>query len=188
MSKQSDANKVFNANAGMSRKTIIGLIEAQLGVSAAYASTLYATANKQGMDQSAKPTSNVKTTKENKMAITKFDRATLKALRNELDVAMKAVTEKYNISHKLGGIRFTETDFTVKVSVQVGSGADSARLTWEKYAPMFGLKASDFGKSFFHRGAKFKIVGIKPNARNNPVVAESARGARYVFTTDDVLI
>lgn len=58
---------------------------------------------------------------------------------------------------------------------------NKAKREWDLYCRNFGLKPEHFGKSFKFRKGIYTIVELKPNSPKYPIIAVSARGARYKF-------
>lgn len=110
--------------------------------------------------------------------ITQFNRTNLKAVNDEINDVLSKVLEKYGLSVKLGDISFDDNSFKTKLTVSTGSKSDSLKRDFEKHAPKFGLKKSDFGKTINWSGEVFKIVGIKPRSTKYPLLAEK-KGVVY---------
>lgn len=54
----------------------------------------------------------------------------------------------------------------------VESKAASTQHAWSYYAPRFGLKVEDFGRTFPFRGRKYQVIGINPGAPTYPIEAK----------------
>lgn len=113
-----------------------------------------------------------------------MDRETAKDLRSEMQIALNNVANKHGMVVKLGNGTFTSNQFWLKVTFQdddEGSGSFE-ETNFKQYASMFGLKPSDFGRTFTYNGKRYKVVGIKPQARRFPIVAErQPDGRRFKF-------
>lgn len=184
MSNQQKANDIYNAMAsrGIYRKEVIEQIVKALGVSQAYASTLYATAKKKSGQGSTSPsTSNT----SSRSTITKFDRKNLRNLRADLENAVSAVAEKYGIALDFGSGRFSDFRYSVKLTCLIGSdgSTDHAKISWDLNCRMFGLKPEDFGRTFKQGSTRFTICGIKPKSRRYPIIAANDNGTEYKFPT-----
>lgn len=129
-----------------------------------------------------------------------FDRATVKALREEIDLALGAVAEKHGISLSIGTISFSAEKFTARLTAQtLGSSVgdemvntDSAPFgrdhrwtrAWQQHAAQFGLKPDDLGREIVFRGKRFRLGGITTNSpRGNIVLATIATKPRYLIVT-----
>lgn len=184
MSKQTQANAIYaaHANVNATRKSLINIISNELGVSVAYASTLYNEAKKAAGDAApAARTPKTETVSALADKITRIDRPTVRMLRHELESTLKEFGSKYGLTIDVGSIRFSDEDFTTKVKVSCGSSGDAAKREFERYAWKFGLKKDDYGRDFTHGGTRFTVVGIKPRSRRYPIIGVNGNGTRYKF-------
>jgi len=186
MSKQSQANTIVKAGvaAGLDRQTMIDEICAQTGAGPGYAGTLYAAGRRAAngpVTNARKPQAGGK--------MTSFTNPNLDLLRTEMDAALKAIGDKYGITMDTGNIRYDvdRTNFNTSIKVRLGDGgvADVAannRREWDKYAPRFGLKSTDFGKTFVSNGQTFTLSGVKPRGKKYNVLAKNPAGKCYKFS------
>jgi hypothetical protein len=98
-----------------------------------------------------------------------------------------------------------ETEFGVKVAAKRGSyGTGHCALTFEfaevtdgitqtreaeafkTLAGMYGLKADDLGRKFVYNGDTFKLVGISPQSRKYPLLAERCRDGKGMKFTERI--
>ena len=214
MTKQATANKIYeDAYSGLSRKDIIQRIVDELGVSNAYASTLYNNAKKaciaaqneraesfDSIDEMASMGMMAAAEKEilpvNKPAvvpveipsnkITKWDNDSLNEIRDVLEAKLAEVEKEYGISIDLGGMRYSADKFTTRMTVNVGSADDAAKREWDQNCWRFGLKAEDFGRTFIDRGTRFTVTGCAPRSRKYPVLATNDNGTTYKFKASAV--
>lgn len=95
-------------------------------------------------------------------------REDLNKIRNEVTAALKDLGVKLGLTFEAANISFdsTHANITVKASVE-----GAARLTFEKYAELFGMRKTDFAKSFIWKGRTFTIAGIRPIAKKHPIIA-----------------
>lgn len=186
-SNKEKALDVYNAlKATRNRKDIIKEIVRIVGVSEAYASTLYATAKKSNRKATTRAdfTANAGTSSTSrKSSVTKFDRKNLRNIRADLENAVKDVAEKYGIALDFGGGRFSDYRYSLKLTCLIGSdgSTDHAKINWNRHCRMFGLTPEDFGRTFTDRGTKFTICGIKPKGKTYPIIARNDRGTEYKF-------
>lgn len=191
MSKQSQANNIYEhgIEAGFSRKDIIAEIVMEVGVSAAYASTLYNNARK-AVQSATTPTLTTPVTPVVKStgSINEFNSRNIDAVQADIKAALEAVMNKHGISIEFGGIRYSNSNYTSKMSVNVGNAEDAARTKFASMCHLFGLKPEDFGREFTTSSGKtFTITGINPGRRKYPISGVSPRGAKYKFTEDQVI-
>ena len=194
MTKQSHANEIYDANVGVSRQDVLFMITSMVGVSPAYASTLYNNARKASKVASTptltdshfngkSPVDEIPTFEN----IEQFNKPNLRMLRVELDKALKDTLVKFGLSHKIGSISFGPGEFTTRLTVNCGSADDVVRDTFNDHCASYGLKPSDFGREFRTNGSVFTITGLKPNRRKYPISGVGARGGKYKFTADKVV-
>lgn len=114
--------------------------------------------------------------------MTTFDRNTVKVIRDDIAIALQAVEKKYNIKMSLGAIRFDNNQFGGKLTAVTANSTSATvegNVKWQaaflRYAPFYGLQASDLGKSFNLRGEEVTLVGARPNAKN-PLVLKKSNG------------
>jgi|GEM_PF-716710 len=124
--------------------------------------------------------------------ITSFDRSTCRLLRNELDATLKSLADKYDISIKAGGARFSSDNATFKLEIAT-KGSDGQvnsreKTDFEIYAGVFGFKSDDFGATFRLYGEDYTIIGLKPRSRKYPVLGKRKDGKVYKLNATDVLM
>lgn len=181
MSKQATANELYNEmiTEGYSRKDIIERIRIAENVSAAYASTLYNNARKASTPNDKVASAMASTVRKPK--IERFDRPTLRRFRSTLEAKLAEIEEEFGVTMNIGSIRFSDTDFTARLSCGLGNADEAAQREWDQNCFFFGLKSDDFGRTFTDRGTPFTVTGIKPKSRKYPVLATNSNGTTYKF-------
>lgn len=116
----------------------------------------------------------------------RFNRTNLKAIRADINTALKAVEKKHGVSFNLGNIRFSDSDFRGKLECfsatdNSGNAVDIDKQNFESKAWLVGVKKTAFGKTFTSQGTKFTITGINTRAKKYPIQATNAKGKRYKF-------
>lgn len=125
------------------------------------------------------------------MKIKHFDRPTVLALQAEIDAAVQEVAKRHGISLSMGNARFNANVVSFKLEGAL-IGADNVvntkeRLDFERYAEMYGLKASDIDCTFDAYGATYRISGLLPRSRKYPILATcEANGTRHKFPVEVV--
>lgn len=126
--------------------------------------------------------------------VTKFDTATLKSIRVDLNAALAEVAKKHGIVMSAGSMSYRENSFTCKVTAvtKAGGGVEQAdkdtsgtsNAKWQKAfldnCVFMGLKKSDLGATFKMSGENVTIVGARPKA-NQPIVI--SRNGKFVATS-----
>lgn len=114
------------------------------------------------------------------MTISKFDKPTLRSLREDVDQALRAVAEKHGITLSLGSIKFDATSFTGQLKATVLNPATGVVPTEERefhaYARMFGFEPSDYRRVVRIDGVEYRMIGFKTRAPRRPVVLERVHG------------
>lgn len=123
--------------------------------------------------------------------VSKFEKHNLKAIRDDVDAALKIVCHKYGITLHLGNISFTEQTFTGKLNAAVVDSATGVAVTPEElalkqhYKHFLGEKFVE-GTVYMHRGKRIKFVGIQTRSHKYPVIFQDvATGKRYKMEEDD---
>lgn len=131
------------------------------------------------------------------MAISKTQ---LKAIRTDLDEALRVVGEKHGFVLTQGNCRFQTDTFTTKIDgMLVGKStsnpADAAKVVFEKnvelynrrqFGPQNKIPAGTYGKTFVQRGTEFTVVECLPKAKKYPIVGQNANGTKYKFDLSDI--
>ena len=122
-----------------------------------------------------------------------MDRAKVKKVRTFLETlfekAEKKMGKELGVKISVGNISFSTDNATVKIEVaDIGEGGEVQSrevVDFKNYASMYGLKATDYGKTFKMRGTSYKIVGMKPRSKKYPIIVE-ADGKQYKVSADIV--
>jgi hypothetical protein len=119
------------------------------------------------------------------MNITKFDKPTLKMVREAIQSSLDGLQVDLGIQLKIGTMRFDDSTFTTKLEASL-FGHDPLAEEWEKYANRFGLDATWIGKKFHYIGKTYTIVGLDTKKRKYPVMT-ACDGKKYKFPADIVV-
>ena len=116
------------------------------------------------------------------MTTTVITRDLLKALRTEMDAALKAVAERHGLLITTGNASFGPTAATFKLAVAVkGAGvsesSEDARTVkaasdWKMQAGLYGLNPEWLGERFSVNGNFYRVIGLMPRRPKFPVLAE----------------
>jgi len=124
--------------------------------------------------------------------VVQFDRFECGRVRAELQKALSEVGNKFGLNILLGSGSFCSDSFKMKVECrldgeQLVSLNDQMKTAFDIHAKYFGLKASDFGRSFSGgRGKRWKIVGIKPQSYRCAIICENTNGKKYKLSAEEV--
>lgn len=123
--------------------------------------------------------------------VKEFTKASVRAMRANLDSDLSKIGKKYGIDFSLGTISFDSVKFTTRMTAKINSPAakkkvsDSVKTNFMMYVKMYhpNLNASKmFNAKFNYKGRVYKIVDYKPRSVKYPFVCESTdNGGQYGF-------
>ena len=118
-----------------------------------------------------------------KNKITTFDNNNLKGLRVEMDLALRAISNKYGITIKTGNASFSGNECTFKVKLNT-TGADGTAITkeakaWDIYKGMHGLDHLNIGDTITIQGSPYILTGYNSRARKAPINFKTRSGKGY---------
>lgn len=105
-------------------------------------------------------------------SITRQDAA---ILGREVEEALKIVAERHGLTCEIRGGTFDAGFFKPRVEFKT---AGNDRSEFDRYATLFGLEASDFGRTFTSGGREFKVSGVAPRSTRRPILAIETRTGR----------
>ncbi|MFV7771716.1 hypothetical protein [Shewanella marisflavi] len=108
--------------------------------------------------------------------------------------------EQYNSNNKhgltltIGNASYNDQTVTFKTTATValeglpeGMAQTPEAANFLKYAETYGLKTSDLNRVFKSGSREYRIVGLKPNNRANPIIAEDIQSkGLYKFVASDI--
>lgn len=119
-----------------------------------------------------------------------FTRSNCGEVRAEMEKAFEKVAKKFDLNLSFGKGRFSTNEFSLKLTLNTRSKSGEMHNQIENdfivNAVMYGLQASDLGRSFRSGGSQFTIIGAKPRNFKYPIIARGVRGGRYKFPADAV--
>lgn len=114
-------------------------------------------------------------------------------LRRDMMKACLAVAKTHGLTVEGGDLSDIDLHHSFEIRFRVGipqlDGAiySPDKAMFEVLAPHFGLKPSDYGRTFRSRDELFRIVAINPNRPKYPVSAERVSDGRgFKFPADNV--
>ena len=118
--------------------------------------------------------------------ITTIERKNVDTIKTAVLEALIPVGEDLGLSFEFGRGTFSENNFvfqiewaTISENGEVNSRAADA---FTKNASLYGLRATDLGRTFRTSRGTFRITGAKPRNRKYPIIAENASGDSYKFS------
>ena len=116
-------------------------------------------------------------------------------LRRDLLAACQTVAETHGLTVEGGDLSDIdlrhgfEVGFRVGIPMADGSLYSIERALFETLAEHFGLKPSDYGRTFKSNGQAFRITSLNPNRPKYPISAERvADGRGFKFTVENVVL
>ena len=130
-----------------------------------------------------------------------IDRALLKAIHDDVNVALAIVAKKHGVLLSMGNARFTTTSATMKMDISIadagtiaagttgGVTAKTARAEadFKAYATMHGLKPEWLHTSVMIHGKSLEIAGLLPNKHKNVVLVRGTGGGQYIISAREIL-
>ncbi len=124
-----------------------------------------------------------------------FDKQNLKTLRADIDAAFRIISQKHGVSLSIGTIRYDPTANTATARLTMVATGDAntatdpravaaakAQAEFKIFASSFGLKPEQYDAIFKAGGNTYKLVGLNPRARKNPIHGTDVRtGKTYIF-------
>jgi len=125
-----------------------------------------------------------------------MERAVCKALRTALEgLDVSAIEQRFNVKVRIGHASFDPSPnggatFKLEFAPVVSGEVKTKEATdFERLAYLYGLEASDLGKTFSSNGRTFTICGLAPKAHKFPILAKCADdGKTYKFPERSVLL
>ena len=123
-----------------------------------------------------------------------MDKITGDLIRRFQDEALQVLTE---IAERHGfkaeikpGTKYNSCFFRFQVEIALvmdGEAQTEAQQAWIAMAPLHGLKAEDFGRTFHYNQTQYRVVGWLPKNRRYPILVEDTRTQKRVKMALEVL-
>lgn len=91
-----------------------------------------------------------------------FDKVIAKKLREEIETALKGLSEKYDIEIRTGSCTYSETEIKYRLEIKTRDKeviAMKEKTRWDDYCRLLGFEKTDFGKTFEVKGETYRITG-----------------------------
>lgn len=102
--------------------------------------------------------------------IQSFDKATLRALRSEMEAVLEKYGKKTGLDFEVGNMRFSESEVDIKVKAKVKGAKTRTDTQLEMMVQMLGLKMTNKSGD--------RLVEYKTRSRKYPFIFERS-GKRY---------
>lgn len=111
------------------------------------------------------------------MRTTQFTPEVLKAMRIEMDIALKAVSVKFGIIMSTGNMSYSANEVSIKVKANI-IGAEGKVLNRERdsfllSAGFLGLKPEMLDQEFTYAGKTYKVAGLKSGRSKKCIVIDN---------------
>ena len=109
------------------------------------------------------------------MNVREMNQPTCRMIGKAVLKALVDVEKKFNIKFSQGNGRYSTTSYTMKIEasvIQNGAVITKEATAFKQYAEMYGLKATDLGKTFVNHGKYFEITGLNTRARKYKINAK----------------
>lgn len=117
--------------------------------------------------------------------INSLDRAAVRRINNDIELALKAVADRYGVQIKVGNSRFSDSNCTTKIDISTvnegGTVMTKEATDFNRFASSFGI-TKKLGDTFDFRYDRYEITGLKPRSSKYPVLAKSlSSGKTFKF-------
>lgn len=109
-------------------------------------------------------------------------------IRQDINNALKAIGEKYDVTILAGNASYDATLVQFKLTCTTkgenGEVETMEAKDFKTYAEMYGMKKEYLGKEFVHGRDKFQITGLKPRSKNCVLAKKVGTGQSYKFSPE----
>lgn len=119
---------------------------------------------------------------------TTIDKPFLKTFGAELGAVLTQLAQKHGLKLVRNGGTYSPTEFKPKLSFVLTDSAGQdlhAKREFERYAEIFGLKATDLGKEFISQGNMYRVVGLDLKKRKFPVRCQNVETGKIMLFTPE---
>lgn len=117
-------------------------------------------------------------------------KADVKRLRELINQALAPICDDNGITLEIGTIRYAQdgSTATMRLTALAGTGADAARIDYDRHCKCYGLERDNYGDVFTFKDEDFAISGISPRSPKFPILAKNVRtGVTFKFRDVDVI-
>ena len=113
-----------------------------------------------------------------------IDRDTIKQFREDFEKAMIKLEKKYDVTIKLGSIRYDNESFKSKIEANVNKSdaekAEDEKRMFESLCDKFGFLPSDYLNSFSHSGMNIELYGFDTRKKKYPCMLREIGGTKLM--------
>ena len=101
--------------------------------------------------------------------------------RNEIEVALATVAEKYGCEVTAGNIKYDNTSIDISLAFKAkGENGESAEeVDFKKLCNRYGFGPDDYNSVILAGGKAYRFVGFNTRARKNTCILKDANGKTY---------
>jgi len=109
-------------------------------------------------------------------------------MRDEMNLALAKIAQKYDVSMKVGNITYDELGFTAKVEAKHNSvnGMSIEEAEFRNYCYQFGFSPAEYKMCVCYDGVEYALVGFFPKGRKYTCKLRTLDGKEMKATTDFV--
>jgi hypothetical protein len=122
-----------------------------------------------------------------------LDRRALQILREDLQAALKVVSDKHGIQIEVGRATFTPKNATFKVEIATvsedGTANTQEATNFIQFCSLYDLKPEHLGAEFTFRGDRYKVAGLASGRSHKfPILADRIPdGKTFKFPAESVV-
>ncbi len=128
------------------------------------------------------------------MSSIKIDRTFLRSFTGDAEKALAEIAENYGVSVKFkpGSFARDGSNATLKFEIAApdpvtGEALGREAQDFKRRATDYGFEPEDLGSEFTVRGTVYRITGLKPRRRTNPICAERVKdGKGFKFPAEQI--
>lgn len=127
------------------------------------------------------------------MKTTKINRDAIRKINADIERVLGQVADLYGADISLGNSRYTDQNYTTKLTVSVvssgGSVVSPEAVAFNEYKGIYGLDHLEVGSVVNVHGTDFEIVGLKVKARKYPIIGKSLKdGKQYKLPAELIML
>ena len=117
--------------------------------------------------------------------IKQFDNVTLDILREDLEEALKQVSEKHDLTIDVGGMGYSQFEVDVKLNILIDGQKSRTQNALVTIADMLEL---DLTKIVNHNGKAYSLVDYRPKANVWEFVVQDNKTGKQVLMKRDSIV
>lgn len=108
----------------------------------------------------------------------------IKELREELRHVLTLLEKQWDLTIKIGTIRYDEDKAEVQLTCYSGNKSEAEQREFEKYCRRYALKPEDYRKRYIYNGKIYELIGFDLKARRYHYLLRNIQtGEKIKFAT-----